>query len=151
MLIKNMFISDINRHIDKVIKVDQTSEERLYQEITEYVITKEIRRNFNDFFNAYEKSIDNPNDNCGVWISGFFGSGKSHFLKMLAYILTNKTVMGKPTIEYFREKFNDPMMFSSIERSVKKQVDAILFDVFYVGSAAGGKLDLVTVFAKQFY
>lgn len=151
MIIKNMFVSDINRHIDKVVKVDQTKEDLLYQEITEYVITKEIRRNFNDFFSAYEKSIDEPNDNIGVWISGFFGSGKSHFLKMLTYILTNKQVNGKPTIEYFKEKFGDPMMYSIIEKCVKKHADAILFDIFYVGASTGGKLDLVTVFAKQFY
>ena len=151
MYIKDMFKSDINRQIDKVIKVDQLSQEKLYQEVTEYVITKEIRRNFNDFFNAYEKSIDSPNENIGVWISGFFGSGKSHFLKMLAYILTNKLVKDKPTIEYFKDKFNDPMMYSSVERCVKKKTDAIMFDIFYVGSATGGKLDLVTVFMKEFY
>ena len=151
MNIKNMFLSDINRHIDKVVKVDQTTEERLYQEITEYVITKEIRRNFNDFFAAYEKSIDSPNDNIGVWISGFFGSGKSHFLKMLSYLLSNKKVKGKSTIEYFKDKFNDPMMYASVEKCLKKKADTIMFDIFYVGAATGGKLDLVTVFAKEFY
>ena len=150
MNIKNMFLSDINRHIDKVVKVDQTTEERLYQEITEYVITKEIRRNFNDFFAAYEKSIDSPNDNIGVWISGFFGSGKSHFLKMLSYLLSNKKVKGKSTIEYFKDKFNDPMMYASVEKCLKKKADTIMFDIFYVGAATGGKLDLVTVFAKEF-
>lgn len=151
MNIKNMFVSDINRHIDKVIKVDQTTEDILYQEITEYVITKEIRRNFNDFFNAYEKSIDYPNDNIGVWISGFFGSGKSHFLKMLSYLLANKEVKGKKTIEYFKDKFNDPMMYATVEKCLRKKADAIMFDIFYIGQATGGKLDLVTIFAKQFY
>lgn len=151
MNIKNMFEADINRHIDKVVKVDQNAEDRLYQEITEYVITKEIRRNFGDFFNAYEKSIDYPNDNIGVWISGFFGSGKSHFLKMLSYLLTNKEVKGKRISEYFKDKFDDPMMFSVVERCLKKNTDSIMFDVSYIGQTAGKKLDLVSVFAKVFY
>ena len=81
MKIQNMFQKDINRDINGVIKVAQNDESSLQQELSEYIITKELRRHFRTFFDNYAKAIDYPTDKIGVWISGFFGSGKSHFLK----------------------------------------------------------------------
>ena len=110
MKIENMFQKDINRDINGVIKVSQNDEQSLEQELSEYIITKELRRHFNTFFDNYSAAIDTPTDKIGVWISGFFGSGKSHFLKMLSYLLSNQEVRGKHAIDYFKDKFDDPMM-----------------------------------------
>ena len=85
MKIQSMFQKDIDRDINGVIKVSQDDQQSLKQELSEYIITKELRRHFATFFDNYVKAIDNPTDKIGVWISGFFGSGKSHFLKMLSY------------------------------------------------------------------
>ena len=82
MKIQNMFQKDINRDINGVIKVSQNDDNSLRQELSEYIITKELRRHFRTFFDNYSKAIDYPTDKIGVWISGFFGSGKSHFLKI---------------------------------------------------------------------
>ena len=79
----------------------QTDDENRKQELEEYVITRELRRHFGVFYDNYEKSIDGPTDKMGVWISGFFGSGKSHFLKILSYLLANDIVEGKHAIDYF--------------------------------------------------
>ena len=115
MMIRDMFAKDINRPINGVIKVDQDTADVIEQEVREYVITKELKKHFTNFFNYYSDSVDTPTDDIGVWISGFFGSGKSHFLKMLSYILENKTVTGIKTGEYFRERFqDDPGTFSGI-------------------------------------
>lgn len=91
MKIQNMFVDDINRKINGVIKVDQDADDVLVQELNEYVITKELKKHFITFFNYYSDSFHEPTADTGVWISGFFGSGKSHFLKMLSYILENRS------------------------------------------------------------
>ena len=89
MKIQQMFKDDIDRKINGVVKVDQDANDVLVQELNEYVITKELKKHFISFFDYYSESFDKPTDDTGVWISGFFGSGKSHFLKMLSYILGN--------------------------------------------------------------
>ena len=93
MQIKEMFEKQIDRDIKGVIKVGQSDEENVYQELDEYVVTKELLKHFRDFFDNYEKGINNNTDKMGVWISGFFGSGKSHFLKILSYLLKNLSLI----------------------------------------------------------
>ena len=68
----------------------------VWQELDEFVITKELDKHLRKFLSAYLNVIDHPRDpavtgKMGVWISGFFGSGKSHFLKVLAYLLSNRS------------------------------------------------------------
>ena len=109
MIIKSMFKDDIDRPINGVIQVEQEEETVVEQEIKEYVVTSELKKHFNNFFESYADSFDHPTDNIGVWITGFFGSGKSHFLKMLSYILENKEVGGRKTVDYFRNKFDDEL------------------------------------------
>ena len=151
MLIRNMFKSDINRDINGVIKMNTSNEEVLKQELEEYVVTRELRRHFVNFYDRYEKSLDEPTDKMGVWISGFFGSGKSHFLKMLSFLLSNKEVAGKKTLEYFRDKFDDPMTFAVIERCANVPTDTILFDIDSIGSIEKNKTVILRIFAKVFY
>ena len=102
MQLQYIYRADINRDINGVIKVAQNDERSIEQELREYIITRELRRHFNTFLNNYERSLTSPTDKIGVWISGFFGSGKSHFLKILSYLLSNDTVAGKKAVDYFR-------------------------------------------------
>ena len=95
MIIKEMFKQDINRPINGVIQVEQEQKEVIKQEVQEYVITSELKKHFNHFFDKYSESFSTPTDNTGVWITGFFGSGKSHFLKMLSYLLENNYIKEK--------------------------------------------------------
>ena len=152
MLIRDMFAENINRPINGVIKVDQDTAEASLQEVKEYVITKELKKHFMSFFNYYSDAFSAPTDDIGVWISGFFGSGKSHFLKMLSYLLANKTVEGKSTVEWFRQKFeDDPATFMMIDKSTKGKTEAILFNIDVEGSINKDKTAVLRVFAKMFY
>ena len=151
MHLQNIYKADINRDINGVIKVAQDDEQSIVQELTEYIITKELRRHFNTFLNHYERSLEQPTDKIGVWISGFFGSGKSHFLKMLSYLLSNKTVGGKKAVQYFSDKFDDPMMFAQLENCVKVPTETILFNIDSKSPLTKDKTAILRVFAKVFY
>ena len=92
MKIRDMFYKGIDREINGVIKVGKKDKENVYQELDEYVVTEELEKYMNRFFDAYKRGLTGRTDKMGVWISGFFGSGKSHFLKILSYILSDKVV-----------------------------------------------------------
>ena len=151
MKIQSMFQKDINRDINGVVKVAQGDEKSLHQELSEYIITKELRRHFRTFFDNYTKAIDHPTDKMGVWISGFFGSGKSHFLKMLSYLLSNQVVSGTHAIDYFQDKFDDPMMYAQAVKCVSVPTESILFNIDIEGPINKDKTAVLRTFAKMFY
>lgn len=151
MRIQDMFVDDINRKINGVIKVDQ-EDKSTEQELNEYVITRELKKHFITFFNYYDDAFDVPTSDIGVWISGFFGSGKSHFLKMLSYILENRTINGIPTVERFRKKFaDDPATFMLIDKATKAPTETILFNIDIEGFSNKDNTAVLKVFAKMFY
>lgn len=151
MRLQNIYKADINRDINGVIKVAQDDERSIEQELREYIITKELRRHFNTFLNHYEHSLNQPTDKIGVWISGFFGSGKSHFLKILSYLFSNPIVAGKHAVDYFADKFDDPMMFAQLESCVKIPTKTILFNIDSKSPLTKDKTAILRVFAKVFY
>ncbi|QXE18355.1 BREX system P-loop protein BrxC [Clostridium sp. 001] len=129
MELKKMFLKDIERDIKGVIKVGQDDDSDIFQELDEYVVTNELLGHFGDFFEAYKKGILDHTDKMGVWISGFFGSGKSHFLKILSYLLENRVVNGKKSIEYFDNKVYDPMVVADMKQAGDITADVILFNI----------------------
>lgn len=151
MKIQSMFRNDINRDINGVIKVAQDDERSLKEELGEYIITKELRRHFNVFFDNYAKAIDQPTDKIGVWISGFFGSGKSHFLKMLSYLLANRMVGDRTALDFFKDKFDDPMLYATVLRCTNIPTESILFNIDIEGPINKDKTAVLRVFAKVFY
>ena len=152
MIIKQMFQEDINRKINGVVKVDQNAQDVLVQELNEYVITRELKKHFTTFFNNYLDSFNEKTADIGVWISGFFGSGKSHFLKMLSYLLENEEIDGIKSVERFRKKFDeDPGTFMLIDEATKNKTDTILFNIDIEGSINKDKTAVLRVFAKMFY
>lgn len=152
MQIKDMFRKKIDREIQGVIIVGQGEKTNVAQELEEYVVTRELQRHFADFFAAYKKGIQGTTPKMGVWISGFFGSGKSHFLKMLSYILENRTINGIPTVERFRKKFSDdPATFMQIDKAAKAPTETILFNIDIEGFSNKDNTAVLKVFAKMFY
>ena len=146
-----MFKDDIDRKINGVVKVDQDAADVLAQEVKEYVITRDIHKHMITFFEHYSEAFDTPTADIGVWISGFFGSGKSHFLKILSYLLKNPEIEGRTVEDYFREKFNNDTEFAPISKAVKGNTDTILFNIDIEGPINKDKTAVLRVFAKMFY
>ena len=129
MIIRDIFKKDISRSIQGVVTIGNEDEEQKWQELEEYVCTEEITRCFRTFFRRYRESIITPTEKMGVWVTGFFGSGKSHFLKILGYILENETVAGVRASEYFKDKIKDEMILADIRQSSKVKNKVVLFNI----------------------
>src|SRR4051794_11645143 len=99
--IMEVFELPVDRRIEEVIKVDQANEQDVYDEIREYVVTVSIREQFENVLDAYRKTANQPHEGIGIWISGFFGSGKSSFAKILGYVLEGRTVKGQDASDLF--------------------------------------------------
>lgn len=153
MLIKDMFQKDIERSIKGVIKVAQTDEDNIYQELDEYVVTRELNKHLSKFYENYQQGIDGTTDKMGVWISGFFGSGKSHFLKILAYLLENKKVKDKRAVDFFVDKIQDPIVLANMKRASNVETEVILFNIDSKSPLDNKSKEdaILRVFMKVFY
>src|SRR6266576_452258 len=105
--IGDVLARDLGRKIEEIIQVDQADEPSVYAEITEYVATDSIRGQYADLFRAIAEAPADPHEGVGVWVSGFFGSGKSSFAKLLGYALANRTVLGTPFADLFKKQLQD--------------------------------------------
>lgn len=154
MKIGQMFVKPIDRDLKGVIKVGQDDDRNIQQELEEYVVTRELQKHFRDFFDSYKRGITGTTDKMGVWISGFFGSGKSHFLKILSYLLENKTVNGKTALEYFEEdeKIKDRMVLADMRLAATVPTDVALFNIDSKSEMNGkeNKEAILSVFLKVF-
>ena len=148
--LNEIYEKDIAREIQGVIKVDD--ENYIKQELEEYVVTDELLKHFNSFFESYNAGINGNTEKMGVWISGFFGSGKSHFLKIVSYLLENKIVDGKAAVDYFDGKIQDAKLLADIKRAGNISTDVILFNIDSKASldSVDGKDKILAVFEKVF-
>ncbi len=99
--IRELLSRDLSQPIEEVIKVDQQDEQTVYHEITEYVATDRIKRQYQELLAAIAEGPGAPTEGVGVWISGFFGSGKSSFAKNLGYVIANREVLDQPAADLF--------------------------------------------------
>ena len=150
--LKSMFYKPIDRDIKGVIKVGQDDDENIKQELEEYVVTGELNKHIDRFFEAYKTGIIGNTDKNGVWISGFFGSGKSHFLKILSYLLKNKNIEGKNAINYFDDKGLDNFILANMKAAGDVSSDVILFNIDSKSDSKSklNKDAIVNVFNKVF-
>lgn len=146
MLIKDLFVKPIDRSIEGVIKAD--ANEHIQQEVEEYVLTNEIARKLEDFLGEYT----DPQTGNGSWISGFFGSGKSHLLKMLSMLLENKTIDGTKMVEYFKTKTTDLFLKGLMDKATEIPSKSILFNIDQKATITSKKQSdaLLSVFVKVF-
>jgi len=154
MIIKNIFEKDIERPINGVVKVGQDDLNIIKTEVEEYIVTSEIKKYLDDFFTHYVETLGMQTDKIGIWISGFFGSGKSHLLKMLAYIIENPTIGDNLTAgEIIREKVKDDALLSAnIKKAYQTPSDVILFNIDSMSDTADGVEESIPkVFRRVFY
>src|SRR5665647_116781 len=102
--IRELLSRDLTHPIEEVIKLDQRDEQTVYQELAEYITTHRIREQFREVLKAISDGPGDPNEATGVWVSGFFGSGKSSFAKNLGYILDNRPLNGTPAGKIFLQQ-----------------------------------------------
>lgn len=102
--LRELFVYPIERYIPPVAKVNDLAEAVVAADLREYVVTAPIESALMAFLEAYAESRTATTDRIGVWISGFFGAGKSHFAKMLGYLLENRAVGGTTARELFAER-----------------------------------------------
>lgn len=136
--IQSLLARDLARPIEEVIKVDQQDEQTVYDEIHEYVATDRIKSQYLEVLSAMAAAPGEPTEGVGVWVSGFFGSGKSSFAKNLGYILANRTVLEHEASDLFLEQLiqqspNDPQVAAIRDRlnyiNARYDSHVIMFDV----------------------
>jgi len=158
MKIEQIFEKKLVRDINGVVKAEQKDNESVFIELDEYVVTRELDKHFRSFFESYGPSVSHRgtalSGKIGVWVSGFFGSGKSHFLKILSYLLENKRVekdgQGRTAFDFFKEKITDAMLIADIQRATSKETDVILFNIDSRANSDEKENAILKVFLKVF-
>ncbi len=147
MNLKSIFQKPVDRPIEGVIKADD--EKSLRTEFEEYVLTNEVAQRLEEFLDSY----NNYQGANGVWVSGFFGSGKSHLLKILAFLLENRQIDGVKAADLFLPKCNDnEILRGDLKRAVAIPSKSLLFNIDQKADVISKtQLDaLLAVFVKVF-
>src|SRR5690242_19408167 len=126
--IRDLLSRDLTQKIEEIIKVDQTDEQSVYSEITEYIATDRIKDQYLHLLKEMAEAPTDPHEGVGVWISGFSGSGKSSFAKNLGYVLSNRNVLGKQASDLFKGQVDDRRVSELIDFiNAKIPTEVIMF------------------------
>lgn len=129
---------DLSRKIEEIIKVDQLDEATVFTEIDEYVVTDRLREQYRTILAAIAEAPGDPHEGTGVWVSGFFGSGKSSFAKNLGYIMANREVLGHRAADMMKQRLGDQRCSDYIDLiNAKIPTEVVMFDV-QTDRASGG-------------
>jgi hypothetical protein len=129
--IESLFAQNIRRPIEEVIKVGDTDDEQIVaDEISEYIATDSICQHFERILERYLETPNQPHDSVGVWVSGFFGSGKSSFAKLLGLALDNRLIQNEPAGKRIGERTKSRKI-QSLLAGINERIPthAVIFDV----------------------
>lgn len=128
--VRELFDNDISRTIEEVIKVDQTDDQILREELREYVVTGSIRAHLTEVLDAYWEAPKKPSDSMAVWVSGFFGSGKSSFAKNLGLAIQDRSIQGESAADLLGQRAADKKV-QVLLKNISEQIptEAVIFDV----------------------
>lgn len=125
MKVGSLFEVKVEEKIEPVIKVaDRSNEDKLAGEIGGYVVTPLIERVLDEFLEHYTDTFRTETDEVGVWISGYFGSGKSHLAKIMALLAENPVIRGVPAAGHFEARVPHSSRHDSIIRSLRRMDQA---------------------------
>lgn len=129
--IKDLLAREVDRNIEEVIKVDQDDAAVIKSELEEYVITNSILDHYLRILGIYDETPANPREGVGIWVSGFFGSGKSSFAKNLGLALANRDILGTPAATLFGKRRADSQKLQVLLAQITERIptDAVIFDV----------------------
>lgn len=89
MQLRELYSKPIDRTVNPAVSATKFDDETRRIEIQEYVFTDEI---LNGLYRILDAVKNNKSyEHVGIWIDGYYGSGKSHFLKYLDYCITPST------------------------------------------------------------
>ena len=132
MKIQDLFERDIHRPINGVVKADEIDPSSVWQELDEFVVTRELTTHIDDLVAVLLSTIESEANTAGkngIWISGFFGCGKSHLIKVLSYLLENNehTHNGehRRAVDFFSDKLEDAMLLADLKKVVAANTDTI--------------------------
>jgi hypothetical protein len=155
MKIADLFATRVEEKIDPVIKVGERSDaHKLANEIGSYVVTPMIEGYIDDILEHYTDTFLTKTTEIGIWISGYFGSGKSHFAKILSLVAANPILDGVPASKRFESRVpHDAPRRSSIVRTLSR-IDKCETNVlaFNINTLADSKSrPLPALLLSQFY
>lgn len=149
--VASLFANLIDRRIEEVIKVDQTDETVLAEEFDEYVVTDSIKAQMLELLGAYDQVRQRQTEGIGAWVSGFFGSGKSSFAKLVGLALSNRTIGGVPAAQLLAKAAGDAKVSVLLNQIIEhRPTDAVIFDVSTDRSVKGGDEALTRIIYRLF-
>lgn len=148
MKIKDILTIDLAEDIKNVIDLEDVSETEIQQEIENYIVTDGLAKDYADFVATFTSSIVET----GAWISGFYGSGKSYFAKLLGYLLSNRSIAGTPARDRILQRFtginNESLIKNSISRLNSENCRVVFLDVAKQDTSKGLAFTLFRNFLK---
>ena len=148
MTIRSLFdpSKDIHRTIEKVITYGASQEGRLKAEISEYVVTESIEEQFRKLLDRMQMAMESGGENeIGVWVSGFYGSGKSSFTKYLGLAFDEQcTIAGTPFIKYLQDRLHKPQTKALLSTVAQRFPAAVVMLDLASEMLAGATMEDVT-------
>jgi len=140
---------NLEEDIKNVIDIEDRSEAEVKYEIDSYIVTENIGRHFSKFASEFTSEIKET----GVWISGFYGSGKSYFGKMLGYVLENSDILGTPAAERFIQRLaglkNAGLIENDIRSLASQDTRVVALDIAKQSTSNGLAFTLFRNFLKS--
>jgi hypothetical protein len=130
MKVKDILTIDLSEDIKNVIDLEDLSEKEVQNEIETYIVTDGLAKEYANFVSTYTSNILET----GVWISGFYGSGKSYFGKMLGYMLSNRVIAGTPAKDRILQRFTGIHEEALIKNAISR-LDAVTSRVIFLDVA----------------